>query len=63
MSRGGKREGAGRKPIGPALKRRKVQIWVAGETADTIKELRTRKVDIGRLLDRWIDDLRKEFGL
>lgn len=63
MSSGGKRAGAGRPTKNPALKRRRIDLYVAPETAEHIKELRGKGVNMGRHLDQLVNDLCEEFGI
>lgn len=58
MSRGGAREGSGRKPA----KAQKVTISfrVAEETRDTIKALREAGCDVNAALERLIEELKEE---
>ena len=63
MSSGGKRDGAGRPTMNPALKRRRIDLYVAPETAERIKLLREKGVNIGRHLDQLVNDLCEEFGI
>ena len=58
MSAGGKREGSGRKALGPN-KRQHISVYVAHETVQIIRELRRRRVNIGRELDRYFEERAK----
>lgn len=57
MSAGGKREGAGRKALGPQNKQRRVVFYVAPETAEKIEVLKSEGVNVKEHLERMIEKL------
>ena len=63
MSSGGKRDGAGRPTMNPALKRRRIDLHVAPETAERIKLLRQCGVNIGHELDSLVESLSIQHNL
>ena len=54
MASGGKRQGAGRKPIDPKEKKVQVSISVSPDTKDTIRELREKGYDVNKYIERCI---------
>lgn len=54
MARGGKREGAGRKPALPQDKRVTVTVKVSPETKRKLDELKNGGCKIGRLFDELV---------
>ena len=54
MASGGKRRGAGRKPIDPKEKRVQVSISVSPDTKDTIRELREKGYDVNKYVENCI---------
>ena len=54
MASGGKRPGAGRKPIDPKEKRVQVSISVSPDTKDTIRELREKGYDVNKYVENCI---------
>lgn len=63
MASGGKRDGAGRPTMNPALKRRRIDLHVAPETAERIKLLRQSGVNIGHELDSLVESLSVQHNL
>lgn len=57
MSAGGKREGAGRKALGPQNKQQRVVFYVAPETAGKIEALKSGGVNVKEHLERMIENL------
>lgn len=54
MASGGKRPGAGRKPIDPKEKKVQVSISVSSDTKDTIRELREKGYDVNKYIENCI---------
>lgn len=54
MASGGKREGAGRKPIDPKERKVQVSISVSPDTKDTIRELREKGYDVNKYVENCI---------
>jgi hypothetical protein len=54
IASGGKRQGAGRKPIDPKEKKVQVSISVSPDTKDTIRELREKGYDVNKYIERCI---------
>ena len=54
MASGGKRQGAGRKPIDPKEKKVQVSISVSPDTKDTIRELREKGYDVNKYVENCI---------
>lgn len=57
MASGGKRPGAGRKPINPKEKKVQVSISVSPDTKDTIRELREKGYDVNKYVESCITAL------
>lgn len=57
MASGGKRQGAGRKPINPKDKKVQVSISVSPDTKDTIRELREKGYDVNKYVESCITAL------
>ena len=56
--RGGSREGAGRPPLTPELRRVPVQITLPPEYAEKLRALaKIRLTTIGRLVEDWLDSV------
>lgn len=60
MASGGKRAGAGRKPIDPKEKRVQTTISVSQKTKEGIRQLRLKGVAIGHEVDKLVERLTKE---
>ena len=54
MASGGRRDGAGRKPINPKDKKVQVSISVSPDTKDTIRELREKGYDVNKYVENCI---------
>ena len=54
MASGGRRQGAGRKPIDPKEKKVQVSISVSPDTKDTIRELREKGYDVNKYVENCI---------
>ena len=61
MSKGGARQGAGRKR-GPEGLRVTFTCKVLPSTRERIKELKRQGIHIGELMDEWVRDYAQEFG-
>ena len=57
MASGGKRQGAGRKPIDPKEKKVQVSISVTPDCRDSIRELREKGYDVNKCIERYITSL------
>lgn len=61
--KGGSRAGSGRKAVPPERKRRRIDIHVAAETPERIRQLRKYGVVIGRKVDELVENLSIEHHL
>lgn len=59
MASGGKREGAGRKPIDPKEKKVQVSVSVTPKTKEMIKQLRETGYDVNKLFEEYILEIKK----
>lgn len=59
MSSGGKRQGAGRKPIDPKEKKVQVSVSVTPKTKEMIKQLRETGLDVNKLFEEYILEIKK----
>ena len=59
MSSGGRREGAGRKPIDPKEKKVQVSVSVTPKTKEMIKQLRETGLDVNKLFEEYILEIKK----
>ena len=59
MSSGGRREGAGRKPIDPKEKKVQVSVSVTPKTKEMIKQLRETGHDVNKLFEEYILEIKK----
>ena len=59
MASGGKRKGAGRKPIDPKEKKVQVSVSVTPKTKEMIKQLRETGLDVNKLFEEYILEIKK----
>ena len=59
MASGGKRQGAGRKPIDPKEKKVQVSVSVTPKTKEMIKQLRETGHDVNKLFEEYILEIKK----
>ena len=59
MASGGKRQGAGRKPIDPKEKKVQVSVSVTPKTKEMIKQLRETGLDVNKLFEEYILEIKK----
>ena len=57
MASGGKRQGAGRKPINPKEKKVQLSVSVSPDTKETVKFLRDKGHDVNKYIERCITSL------
>ena len=61
-TRGGSRPGCGRKPVHPGIKRVQTTISVTQETRARIRILaKNKNIRIGRVIDRVVEELYKQY--